>query len=39
MAEQIEMDAVWFLDLGGPNEAAAMRPCVKLLQPLVIPVL
>ena len=31
-----DRDAVWFLDLGGPNEAAAMRPYVKLLWPLVI---
>jgi len=28
MAEQIEMPV--FLDLSGPNEAAAMRPYVKL---------
>jgi len=31
-----DRDAVWFLDSGGPNEAAAMRPCVKLLRPLAI---
>jgi len=30
-----DRDAVWFLDSGGPNEAAAMRPYVKLLRPLV----
>ena len=32
MAEQIG----WFLDSGVPNEAAAMRPYVKLLWRLVI---
>ena len=31
-----DQDAVWFLDLGGPNEAAAMRPYVKLLWRLVV---
>jgi len=35
MAEQIDI-AVSFLDSGGPNEAAAMRPYVKLLWPLVM---
>jgi len=25
-----DRDAVWFLDSGGPNEVAAMRPYVKL---------